>query len=172
MQKPDTCPYSEPDQSTPSPTSHFLKIHLNIIIPSTLESSKFSLYLMFTHQNPVHISLPPIRVTYPAHLILLDLNTEIIFAEQYRSLRSSLCNFLRPPITSSPVGPIILNTLFSNTLSLRSSPNMSDQVSHPYKTTDIITVLYIIIFKFLDSKLKTKDFAPNNSKHSQASICS
>jgi hypothetical protein len=29
-----------------------------------------------------------------------------------------------------------------------------DQVSHPYKTTDKIIVLYILIFIFLDSKLE------------------
>jgi hypothetical protein len=53
------------------------------------------------------------------------------------------------------LGPnILLNTLFSNTLSLRSSLNVSDQVSHPYKTTRKIIVLYILIFKFLDIKLE------------------
>jgi hypothetical protein len=36
----------------------------------------------------------------------------------------------------SLLGPNILhNTLFSNTLSLRSSLSVSDQVSHPYKTS-------------------------------------
>jgi hypothetical protein len=30
---------------------------------------------------------------------------------------------------------ILLNTLFSNTLNLRSSLNVSDWVWHPYKTT-------------------------------------
>jgi hypothetical protein len=46
--------------------------------------------------------------------------------------------------TSSLLGPnILLNTPFSKTLSLRSSLNGSDQVSHPYKTAGKITVLYI-----------------------------
>jgi hypothetical protein len=41
-QVPATCPYPEPDQSIPCPTSHFLKIHLNISLPSTPGSSKWS----------------------------------------------------------------------------------------------------------------------------------
>ena len=35
--------------------------------------------------------------------------------------------------------------MFSNTLSFLSSHNVSDQVSHPYKTTGKIIVLYILI---------------------------
>jgi len=35
-----------------------------------------------------------------------------------------------------------LNTIFSNTLSFLSYLNVSDQVSHPYKTTSKIIVLY------------------------------
>ena len=107
------------------------------------------------------------RATCPTHLIFLEFITWTIFGEQYRSLSSSLYIFLHSPVTSSLLTPNIpLNTLFSNTLSLRSSLNVSDQVSHPYKTTGKIIVLCILIFKFLDSKLEEKGSAPNDSKHS------
>ena len=67
--------------------------------------------------------------------------------EQCRSLSSSLCSFLHSPLTSSLLDPnILLNTLFSNTLSLCSSLNMSDQVSHPYKITCKIIIVYFLIF--------------------------
>ena len=36
-----TCPYPEPEQSSPYPPSHYLKIHFNIIFPSMPRSSKW-----------------------------------------------------------------------------------------------------------------------------------
>jgi hypothetical protein len=60
--------------------------------------------------------------------------TQTILGEEYRSLSSSWCSFLHSPVTWSYLGPnILLSTLFSNTLSLRSSLNLIDQVSHPLK---------------------------------------
>jgi len=90
--------------------------------------------------------LSPIRATRPAHLILLDLNTRTATGEQYRSLSSYLCIFLLSPVTSSLLDiNILLSTLFPKILNLRSSLNVSDQVSHPYKTTVKTIVLYIYV---------------------------
>jgi hypothetical protein len=51
--------------------------------------------------------------------------------KEHRPFSSSSCNFLNYPVTSSLLGPnILLSTLFSNTLNLRSSFKVSDQVSH------------------------------------------
>jgi hypothetical protein len=61
--------------------------------------------------------------------MLLDFITCTIVGEEYRSLSSSLYSFLYSSVNSSLLDPnILLNTLFSNTLSLGSSLNVSDQV--------------------------------------------
>ena len=51
---------------------------------------------------------------------------------------------------------ILLSTLFPNTLILRSSISVSDIVSHPYKTTGKIIVLYILVLILLDRKYEDK----------------
>ena len=140
-----------------NPTSHFLNTHLNIIshlclgLPSGLFPSGFPNKSLYT---PL---LSPIYATCPIHFILLDFINRTISGEEYRSLISSLCNLLHSPVTLFSLGPnILLRTLFSNTLSLCYSLNMSNQVSHPYQTRGKTIVLYILIFKFLNSELEDK----------------
>jgi hypothetical protein len=53
--------YNEPDQSSlcPPPPFHFLKIHCNIILPSTPGASKWSLYHRLPHPSTVSTSNLP-----------------------------------------------------------------------------------------------------------------
>jgi len=158
-QVPAICPYPEPARSSPyppPPTSWrsilILSSHLRPGLPSGLFPSGFPNKTLYT---PL---LSPMRATCPIHLILLDFINRTILGEKYTP-RSSLCNFLHFPVTWSLLRPnILLNTLFSDNFNLRFSLNMSDQVSHPCKTTDKVIILYILIFKFLDNKLEDKRF--------------
>ena len=124
-----------------TPTSYILKIHFNIILPPTPGSPKWSLSLKFPHQNHVYDSPLP-------HMCYMPISYfSILSPKQYwvRSRDHSALHYVvsSTPITSPLLGSnILLSTLFSNTLSLRSSLNVSDHVSHPHKTTGRIIVLY------------------------------
>jgi hypothetical protein len=96
-------------------------------------------------------------IPHPSPLSQFD--QQIIFVEEYKSISSSLCSFLHYPIALSLIGPnTLLSTLFSNTLSLCSSLDVSNHVSCPYKTTGRIIVPCILVFIYLDSKLEDKRF--------------
>ena len=58
-QQPAICPYPEPHQSIERSLSHLLKIHFNIILPSTSKSFRWPLSHKFPHQNSVNTSPLP-----------------------------------------------------------------------------------------------------------------
>ena len=133
-QVPANCPYPKPSRSSPYVTSHFLKIRLNIVFQFTPAPPNWSLSLRFPAKALYIRLFSSIHATCPAYLILLDFITLTIFGEKYRSLSASLYSPLHSLLTSSPLGPnILLNILFSKKLSLYSSLNVNDHVSHPYK---------------------------------------
>ena len=74
--------------SVHTPTFHFMKIHLNIILPPKLESPKWSHSSGFPTKILYTPVLSPIRATCPAHVIHLDFITRSILGEGYRSLSS------------------------------------------------------------------------------------
>jgi len=131
---------SQMDPVHAPPPTHILKIlipmspHLNI-------SSKWSLSIRFSHQNPLYTS-PLLHKCYmPRRCIILDLITRMISGEDYRSSSVSPCSLFHSSVTSPLLGPnILFSTVLSTTFSRCSFFNVRDQVSHPCKKTGKIVV--------------------------------
>ena len=83
-----------------------LSSRLGLGLPNGLFLSDFSIRNLYSFLHT------PMRAIFPTHLILLDLITRTIFGKEYRTLSSSLCNFIHSPVTSSILGQnIFLSTL-------------------------------------------------------------
>jgi hypothetical protein len=109
-----------------------------------------------------HLSSPPYKLYVPPILFFSILSPKKYF------VRSSLCNYIHSLFTSS-LFYILHITLFSNTINPRPFLNVSDQVSHPYKTTGILyiyNIIYIInilkIILFLKSVSWLHDGGPRS----------
>jgi len=103
-------------------STYFIKVHSNIIFPSTLRFSNWSLSLRFSSQNFVCISHIPMWDTCTTHFYVFELITLTIFGEAYKLWSSSLCPLLHSHYHYVPLGP---NTAPSNLLSGALNPYSS-----------------------------------------------
>ena len=128
------CPQSVPIlsqlHSVPTTLSNFLKIHLNIILPSTSWSPQWPLSLRLPHQHPVHpyILLHTRQMPCPSHSSRFYHPHNI--GNEYRSFSSSLCSFLHSPVTSSRIVQILSPTTYSQTPSACVPPSVSATKFH------------------------------------------
>ena len=117
----------------PSPflkiSPYVLTFHLGLGFPCGPFSS------VFPHQKPVCTSSCPNTCYMPCPSQFSRFNYPNVIWWGIQSLSFLLRSFLHSLVTSSLLGQnILLSTIFSNTLRLPYSLNVSDQVSHPYKT--------------------------------------
>ena len=133
IQQPATCPYLEPVQSSPCPhpnswrstlilSSHPRWFLQEVSFPQ-VSSPKLCILLCFFS----YVSNVPLSDSYRC-----ECTNNIWWKAQITKL--FVMQSFHYPVTSSLLGPnVFLRTLFSNTLSLRFSLNVSDHISHPYK---------------------------------------
>ena len=148
-----TCPYPGPAQSSS---------HTHIPPPGSIPTSSTHLHLglpsgLFPSGFPTKTLYAPSPHPYAPHAQPVSFFS-ILSPVQYWM---SSTDHLAPRYAISSIPP--LPRPFSNSLSFLSSLNVSAQVSHPYKTTGKIIVLYILIFKFLDSNLEDERFCRQGS---------
>jgi hypothetical protein len=109
-------------------------------------TSQWSLHFGLSNQNPVN-TFPLPHACYmsrPSHPLWFNHPNNIRWRIQ--AMKFIIIQF--SPRSVFLLGPnILLNTLFSKTLSLCSSRKVKDQVPHPYSTTGKIIVLHNLIFR-------------------------
>jgi hypothetical protein len=121
-------------QSNPvlTPTSHFLKIHPNIILPPTPRCPQRSLSLRFPHQNPVHLSLPPYVLHAPPISIFSILSLARYWVRSTDHSAPHYVIFSIPPLPRPSKAQIFSSAPYSQTPSVYTPPSMSATKFHTH----------------------------------------
>jgi len=133
---------------------------VRILFPIYVYVFQWSLPFRFSDQSFLCTSRLSHACYMPHPSYPLDLITLTMYDEACKLWSSSICSLLQPPVTSSLLGPNLSpQPLFSNTLNLRSSYSMTEQVLHSYglhfmsaffileilDTNEIQNILYVYV---------------------------
>ena len=132
-----------------------LSHHLHLGLPSGLLPSGFPT------KAPYALLPFPTHATWRASLILLVLITRMAYGEEYRSWRAPLSSLLHSPFTSSLLGPnVFLDTLFSHTLSPRSSvileTKFETRLTKSQNCSSVYWSLYVLDSRLEDERICTE----------------
>ena len=156
-QEPTTCPYLEPDQSTPRPPILLLQEVCEYYFPPMPRSFQWFPSSWFPYPKPyIHFCYS----TYVPRTQSISIPL-IWSAEMYlvKNTNRALCNFLQSPIVSALFCPnIFLSTPFSNRLSPCYCLYITDHISHSSQITGKIIFPCILIVKCAGIKRKGKRF--------------
>jgi hypothetical protein len=133
-QEPDIEPYPESVESSPHIITPYL-IHFNIVLPNTPWSSKWSVPFRFPDQNCLCISHVSHAYRMSCNLILLLIKF-ILFGEEYRLWSSPFVIFSRLLLIPLSYAQMLSSAPCSQTVNMRSSLRVGNELSHPYITTD------------------------------------
>ena len=154
-----------------TPENDLFQIHCNIHLPSMSSSSKWSLSFRLPPQKHCMPFLSPIGATSSTNFILLDYSDSSLWKVKI----IKLFNVQLPPFPWYFIhhrSKYLSHHIILTHPQPSSSLQVSSQVSHQYKTTGKIWVLYVLKYLFLEAKRKTEDSGPNGIKHSWSSFCS